>query len=180
MSVSALRFSASPFQAGSAQPFQAQMAPQLPGAYESKAPAPSRDRVTVQTTKLDGDGDDAPKTRGSIIAGIACGAIGTGLVLAASTGIPGFMPAVASGTLANDALRLCGLVAFVGAHQNLAGGSNLPIARGALLVGAGLAGITGCIGMWGHIGGLTAVCMGVGGFISTLAGIGKMSDKDPS
>lgn len=148
-----------------------------PTAGSPRAAAPSpKDLVS-----LSGPTQPAPR-KGNIVAGVALAAIGCGLVAAASIGIPSLagMPALAAvptGTLLNNAMRFCGLLAFSGAADNWAQGDDNRVLRGSLMCAGGVLGMASAAGAFGHIGGLTSVCMGLGGFFTTLGGIAKLSGE---
>ncbi|MEW6279966.1 MAG: hypothetical protein AB1758_15155 [Candidatus Eremiobacterota bacterium] len=132
-------------------------------------PASPLDTVSVQAPP-----QDEPR-HGSIAAGVALAAIGSGLIAAASIGLPG-VPPVGPGLL-NGALRFCGLLAFCGAHDQWAQGDDNRVVRGSLMCTGGVLGMLSAAGVFGHVGGLTAVAMGIGGFLTTLNGIGKLSGE---
>lgn len=123
-----------------------------------------------------------PARKGNIASGVALAVIGTGLVAAASIGIPSLaglppLAAVPTGTLLNGAMRFCGLLAFSGAADQWAMGDDNRVLRGSLLCAGGVLGMASAAGAFGHIGGLTSLCMGVGGFLTTLSGISKLSGE---
>lgn len=145
-----------------------------PAAAPLAAPSLSSPQETVTLSQ-----EQAPR-KGNIASGLALAVIGTGLVAAASIGIPSMfgLPAIAAvptGTLLNGAMRFCGLLAFSGASDQWAQGDDNRVLRGSLLCAGGVLGMASAAGAFGHVGGLTAVAMGLGGFFTTLGGISKLS-----
>ncbi len=156
---------------------QTAAAPTL-GAYRAAAPQAAPSLSSPQETVTLSQ-DQAPR-KGNIASGVALAVIGTGLVAAASIGIPSMfgLPAIAAvptGTLLNGAMRFCGLLAFSGASDQWAQGDDNRVLRGTLLCAGGVLGMASAAGAFGHVGGLTAVAMGLGGFFTTLGGISKLS-----
>ncbi len=152
------------------------------GAFRSaQAQSQTPSVSTKDFVSLSAPQDQAPR-KGNIGSGVALAVIGCGLVAAASIGIPAMaglpgIAAVPTGTLLNNAMRFCGLLAFSGAAEQWGQGDDNRTLRGSLLCAGGVLGMASAAGAFGHIGGLTAVCMGIGGFLTTLQGISKLNGE---
>lgn len=140
------------------------------------------DEVVVSSESAAPSNEKPAGREGSIPAGLVLAGIGAGLIAAASTGIPaapavGFpgLAPVSPDILLNPVLRFCGVIALMGAHDQIHVGSEYKVARGTLLTLGGVAGMAAAAGLFGEIGGLTALALAIGGFISTLNGIQKLS-----
>ncbi|MCD4783097.1 MAG: hypothetical protein K8T10_04610 [Candidatus Eremiobacteraeota bacterium] len=108
-------------------------------------------------------------TKGLILAGVSAGLIGV-----ASVGLPG-VGAVGPGLL-NCALRFAGVISIANGGEQIEQGNKNTALRGVLLTGLGAVSIAGAVGVFGPIGGLTALALGVGGFFGgVLSGIDKLS-----
>lgn len=115
----------------------------------------------------------APQKTGKIANGLLLTGVGTALIASASIGLPHLAP-VTSGLLC-DALRFCGLAALSGACECISEGANLSAIRGSLLTAGGATAMVAAYGTFGHIGGLTAFFLGLGGFFATCDGLHKFA-----
>jgi len=153
-----------------------------------KSPAPALAANTdapVDTSTVKVNHVEAPPQKeASIAKGAVVGAIGAGLIAAASIGIPVIavasfaLPHIApvAPSLLNVALRFCGLSALGIAYHDIGTGNHHSLVRGALLTAGGVASMAAAVGTFGQIGGLTSIFLGIGGFCATLDGIDKFGD----
>lgn len=117
----------------------------------------------------------APPREGSIARGVLVGGVGAALIAAASIGLPHFAP-IEPGLL-NVAFRYGGLVALGLGSTDIASGAKNTLVRGALLTAGGVASMAAAYGVWGPIGGLTSLCLGLGGLGATLRGLSHMAGR---
>jgi hypothetical protein len=137
-----------------------------------------KDKVTISCDggkPCDSCNEVKPKPEGSIKAGLLAAALGGALIAAASVGIPA-LGAVGPGLL-NAAMRLVGVISIHrGAKQVMHEGEDTKsnFLRGTILTAMGAASMAACLGVFGPIGGLTELALGVGGFVGACKGLGKM------
>ncbi len=104
---------------------------------------------------------------GLLVKGLVVYALGAGFIAAVLGFIPGF---TAVGVL-DLALRFLGVVAVWTGMAGIENGRGASTLRATLMVGAGVATILAAAGVFGALGGLTAVALGLSGFFFTWRGI---------
>ncbi|HAZ07208.1 MAG TPA: hypothetical protein DCZ01_01510, partial [Elusimicrobia bacterium] len=85
----------------------------------------------------------------------------------------GFIPGFVASGLLDTALRFLGVMAIWSGMNGIEKGTGASTLRSTLMIATGVAAILAAAGIFGALGGLTAIALGVTGFLSAWRGIAR-------